>query len=81
MSIEDDTNQNQEDLDEFWSDFSDNDFQIDTNQEKDELDILYNLQNWLNSNNDIDFMRIFRPFAEINQKEAKGTFLISCPNF
>ena len=68
MSIEDDTNQDQEDLDEFWSDFSDNDFQIDTNQEKDELDILYNLQNWLNSNNDIDFMRIFRPFAEINQK-------------
>lgn len=52
----------QDDLDEFWSDFSDNDYNCDQMQEKDEIDILYNLQSWIKSNKDIDFYRIFRPF-------------------
>ena len=64
-------------MDEFWSDFSDDDFEIDNAIQKDEIDILYNLQLWLNSNNDVDFMKIFKQFVVSD----KGTFVISCTAF
>ena len=64
-------------MDEFWSDFSDDDFEIDNAIQKDEIDILYNLQLWLNSNNDVDFMKIFKQFVVSD----KSTFVISCTAF
>ena len=35
------------DEDDFWSDFSDNDFDVDESQQKQQLDILFNLLEWL----------------------------------
>ena len=43
--------------------------------ERDQLDIFYNLQTWLNSNSDIDFDKIFRQFAEDNSN------LVTCYHF
>mmetsp|Transcript_20879 Transcript_20879/g.32234 ORF Transcript_20879/g.32234 Transcript_20879/m.32234 type:complete len:183 (-) Transcript_20879:473-1021(-) len=69
------------DEDEFWSDFSDDDFEIDHSQEKDELDILYNLQNWINSNTDIDFLKAFKPFSVVDKSTKSYTYLITCSRF
>lgn len=62
----------EENTDDFWSDFSDEDFTADKALEHQELEIFYNLQTWLNSNADIDFLKIFSQFSEDN------TNLITC---
>ena len=53
----------QADQDDFWSDFSDDDCEIDKHQEDIQLDIFYNLQTWLNSNSDINFLKLFTQFS------------------
>ena len=76
-----------EEEDDFWSDFSDGDYRVDIEQRKEENDVLYNLQMWLNSNaGEVDFLALFGQMA---QKEADAgdseagqhTYLIGCQQF
>ena len=68
--------QKQSDEDEFWSDFSDNDFQVDNQLESDQIEIFYNLQTWISSNLDIDFAKLFQRF-----EKDQHSNLISCTAF
>ena len=42
-------------FDDFYSDFSDDDYRVDEAQEREQIDLLYNLLSWINSNTDINF--------------------------
>ena len=68
-----------EDSDEFYSDFSDTDYDQDQYEMREALDLCYNLLAWLNSNAlEIDFERMFGMMAN---GAAEQSSLVTCQGF
>ena len=63
---------NEEEEDEYWSDFSDEDFDIEDLEEKEALSTLYHLQSWVQTLN-LDINQILKNFEKI---KIKITFIL-----